>query len=302
MWNDANSCVLPSKASISVTSPLAPMSGVDGSTSTIGSRRRAAAIASPSRVCAFSRTRSACTCASQAARSTIGGVAVMFVSLVKRQVIRDVDRRPTTNSSVARSGRLDRPRRRSLTFIIRNRPPQVSALSGGAFVAPMVKEDPVSESESITVTRTVPASPEQIFAVLADPNRHTEVDGSTLLRGLAEGSTLTGTGDQFVMNMNNGILGDYQVRNTVVAFEENRRIGWAPSLYPEGGYDDKLGGMKPGGHTYMWELEPAESGGTTVTQVYDWSKVGDEKFKSLFPMLNEAALAESIDKVARAAG
>lgn len=61
MWYDANNCDRPSKVSMSGTSPAPPTIGVAGSTSTIGSRRRAAAIASPSRVCAFSRTRSAST-------------------------------------------------------------------------------------------------------------------------------------------------------------------------------------------------------------------------------------------------
>lgn len=159
----------------------------------------------------------------------------------------------------------------------------------------------MSQSESISVTRVVEASPERIFAVLADPARHTELDGSGLLRGLVEGSTLTGVGDEFILNMHNRLLGDYQIRNTVTAFEENRRLAWAPHLYPEGAYDDLLGGMKPGGHTYSWELVPTESGGTTVTQVYDWSKVADPAFKGRFPMLGEEALAESIDKAARAA-
>jgi hypothetical protein len=43
--------------SINGVGPLAPSSET-GATSVIGSRRRAAAIASPSRVCAFSRTSS----------------------------------------------------------------------------------------------------------------------------------------------------------------------------------------------------------------------------------------------------
>src|SRR5947209_1662862 len=46
-----------------------------GSTSTIGRRLRAAAIASPSRVCAFSRTRSLSSSVCQAARSTTAGSA-----------------------------------------------------------------------------------------------------------------------------------------------------------------------------------------------------------------------------------
>ncbi len=154
-------------------------------------------------------------------------------------------------------------------------------------------------SESLTVTRTVTARPAQIFANLADPAKHTEMDGSGLLRGLVEGSTLTGVGDEFVLNMNNSILGDYQVRNVVTEYEQDRRIGWAPHLHPDGAYADKLGDMKPGGHTYTWTLEP-DGDGTKVTQVYDWSKVGDPAFKGLFPMLNEEALAASIEKAGQA--
>ncbi len=160
----------------------------------------------------------------------------------------------------------------------------------------------MSESEQIRVTRTVAASPEQVFAVLADPRQHVELDSSSMLRGLVDGATLGGVGDQFVIDMNNDILGDYQIRNTVVAYEKDRTIGWAPSLYPEGGYADKLGGMKPGGHTYTYELEPAEAGQTAVTQVYDWSGVKDSQFKGFFPMLNEEQLGASIDKIGHAAG
>src|SRR3954452_5587430 len=64
----------PSKASMRVTGPRAPISRVAPSTSIMGSRRRAAAIASPSRACAFSRTRSAASSASKTLRSTMLGV------------------------------------------------------------------------------------------------------------------------------------------------------------------------------------------------------------------------------------
>src|SRR6185312_11648571 len=50
-----------------------PVTVRPGSTSTIGSRRRAAAIASPSLVCAFSLTRSRSSSAWKVARSTAAG-------------------------------------------------------------------------------------------------------------------------------------------------------------------------------------------------------------------------------------
>src|SRR5216683_2678075 len=67
------SCRRPSNASSRVSGPRGPVSGVAASTSTMGRRRRAAAIASPSRVCAFSRTRSASSSAWKVARSTAAG-------------------------------------------------------------------------------------------------------------------------------------------------------------------------------------------------------------------------------------
>lgn len=160
----------------------------------------------------------------------------------------------------------------------------------------------MSQSEQISVTRVIDAAPEQVFAVLTDPSRHTELDASEMLREVVSGSKVTGVGDEFVMAMENKILGEYQVRNRVYVYEQDRRIGWVPLLHPEGAYDDKLGGMKAGGHTFTWELEPTGSGQTKVTQVYDWSNVPDPGFKSLFPLLDEAALTESVERVGRAAG
>jgi hypothetical protein len=64
--------------SINGVGPPAPSSET-GATSVIGSRRRAAAIASPSRVCAFSRTSSSLRAWSQVSRSTIGGTAVLVL-------------------------------------------------------------------------------------------------------------------------------------------------------------------------------------------------------------------------------
>jgi uncharacterized protein YndB with AHSA1/START domain len=157
-------------------------------------------------------------------------------------------------------------------------------------------------AEQISVTRDVAASPEQVFALLADPARHIDIDGSGFLRGLAEGGPVTGTGDTFLMNMNNPVLGDYQVRNTVATFEPNRAIGWAPQLYPPDGYRDKIGDMVTGGHTFTWHLTPSASGGTTVTQTQDWSGVRDPGFKSIFPMVTEAMLNESLDRIDKAAG
>src|SRR5215472_6342241 len=63
----------PSNASSRVSGPCGPVSVRLAFSSTMGRRRRAAAMASPSWVCAFSRTRSVSSSASKVARSTATG-------------------------------------------------------------------------------------------------------------------------------------------------------------------------------------------------------------------------------------
>src|ERR1019366_2863423 len=67
------SCRRPSNASSRVSGPWGPVSARLASTSTMGRRRRAAAIAPPSRVCAFSRTRRLSSSAWKAARPAAAG-------------------------------------------------------------------------------------------------------------------------------------------------------------------------------------------------------------------------------------
>ncbi len=156
-------------------------------------------------------------------------------------------------------------------------------------------------SDQITVTKTVDASPQNLFAVLSTPGKHSEIDGAAMLRGLDGPGEVSGVGDQFVMKMYQDALGDYQMLNTITTYEPDKAIGWAPQLHPLDGYTDKLGDVKAVGHTYTWFLEPAGSGQTKVTQVYDWSEVEDEGFRGFFPMVSEEQLNSSIDKAAAAA-
>src|SRR5882757_664225 len=80
------SCPRPSNASSRVSGPWGPASLRLASTSTMGRRRRAAAIASPSRVCAFSRTRNVSSSACHEARSTTGGRAAALPAGVADQL------------------------------------------------------------------------------------------------------------------------------------------------------------------------------------------------------------------------
>ena len=158
-------------------------------------------------------------------------------------------------------------------------------------------------SERLTVTGSVAASPEAVFAVLADPSRHDQMDGAGMLQGMVEGPpAITGVGQTFDMDMNQDPFGDYRMRNTVTEFEPGRRIAWAPNLEPEGSMDHMLGGITPGGHVYSWVLTPNADGGTDIEHSCDWSGCPDERFKAFFPRVSAEQMSQSIETIGKLAG
>ena len=116
--------------------------------------------------------------------------------------------------------------------------------------------------QTVSVERVVPATPERIFDLLADPRRHREIDGSGTVRDAVEGPARLSPGARFGMNMKIG--GPYQMTNTVVEFEEGRRIAWQPR--PTNAVAAKF----IGGRIFRYELEPVE-GGTRVRETWDIS-------------------------------
>ena len=156
----------------------------------------------------------------------------------------------------------------------------------------------MGEDRKLQVSGTVEAPPEAVFALLADPARHTELDGAGMLRGVdGAPGPITGVGDSFVMNMNQDGIGDYQMRNEVVEFEPGRRIAWAPSIHPPGALSHVIGELDPSGHTYGWELEPSGDGRTRVTHTYDWSGLRDENALSLYPRVSEEQMSGTLDRL-----
>jgi hypothetical protein len=115
-----------------------------------------------------------------------------------------------------------------------------------------------------------------IFQLLADPARHTELDGSGMLRGAVTTAPVTGVGDVFVMSMYFKALGDYEMNNHVVEFEPGRRIGWEPEAgrgHP-GAATEEGGGRW--GQRWSYELVPDGPGATIVTETYDCSRAPAE--------------------------
>ena len=116
---------------------------------------------------------------------------------------------------------------------------------------------------TVSVEKVVPAPPERIFDLLADPRRHHEFDGSGTVRAAVDGPARLSHGSVFGMNMKIG--GPYQMTNTVVEFEENRRIAWQPRP------TNAIAAKAIGGRIYRYELEPVD-GGTRVRETWDISQ------------------------------
>jgi uncharacterized protein YndB with AHSA1/START domain len=108
------------------------------------------------------------------------------------------------------------------------------------------------ESRTVSRSTIVDAPPEAVFELLADPRRHAEFDGSGTVKAGISGPSRLSLGSTFGTRMR--IVVPYVIRNTVVEFEEGRRIGWRHF----------------GRHIWRYELEPAPGGGTRVTETFDW--------------------------------
>jgi len=70
----------------------------------------------------------------------------------------------------------------------------------------------------------IDASAEEIFSLLTNPHRHMDFDGSKTLQGNFSGPDKLVLGSKFGMRMKLGIK--YRILNSVVEYEENKRIAW----------------------------------------------------------------------------
>ena len=68
------------------------------------------------------------------------------------------------------------------------------------------------------------ASAEKIFALLSNPHRHKEIDGSQTIQENFSGPDKLILGSKFGMKMHLGV--DYRIHNTVVEYKENTLIAW----------------------------------------------------------------------------
>jgi uncharacterized protein YndB with AHSA1/START domain len=152
-------------------------------------------------------------------------------------------------------------------------------------------------SNGVSVERVVRAPAEQIFAILADPSRHREIDGSGTVRDAVDAPTRVELGSRFGMDMKAG--GAYRMVNEVVEFEPDRRIAWQARP------DSALFARGIGGRIWRYELEPqpeSEGGGTLVRETWD---ISQEKVPALvwgLRALTRISMNRTLDRIEKLVG
>lgn len=157
----------------------------------------------------------------------------------------------------------------------------------------------------VSVDRTIAAPASALFAIVADANRHPEIDGSGSVVKPKDGTPQELVlGSTFGMSMKLGL--PYSMFNTVIEYEKDRRIAWQTI------FSGPLGRFI-GGRIWRYTFEPAGSGsdsdsdsgsdsgsGTLVTESWDISKDKQRLLLKLGPVGTQTAEAmrKTLDKLA----
>ena len=145
----------------------------------------------------------------------------------------------------------------------------------------------MSSEERIAASRTVAASPAEVFRIVTDPAMHVEIDGSGMLEAAPEAQRLAAPGDTFVLDMDRKPLGKYQSVNTVTRIVPDQLLEWSVGLPGRG----------PFGHVYGWEITAVSPGQTEITNYCEWPDV-PEFARPHFPIVPLAMLEQSVDNLA----
>ena len=100
----------------------------------------------------------------------------------------------------------------------------------------------------------------ELFAIVADPRRHQELDGSGTVRDNIRGPSKLVAGAQFSTKMRmKGV--PYWVTSTVTALKPDELVEW----------------RHPVGHHWRWEFEALSPTLTRVTETFDYRNTGPLK-------------------------
>jgi hypothetical protein len=152
-----------------------------------------------------------------------------------------------------------------------------------------------STPDRISATKRIAAPAATIFAVVASPQGHVDIDGSGMLIA-ADARPLTAVGEVFSIHMDRRPLGDvpdmaeYDVDNTVTRLEPDALVEWSPGMT----------GRNPVGHRYGYSLSAVSPNETDVVSYCDWSALSDKwRARVSWPVVPVSALEKSLDNLAR---
>ena len=135
-------------------------------------------------------------------------------------------------------------------------------------------------AKQVSVRRVISAEPQAIFEVLADPSKHSVIDGSGTVKKAKGDVDRLALGTKFAMGMKIGL--DYSIKNTVVEFDEGRLIAWRHF----------------GRHVWRYTLVPVD-GGTEVTETFDWSSALSPWFieRKGYPESHPTEMARTLERL-----
>jgi hypothetical protein len=129
------------------------------------------------------------------------------------------------------------------------------------------------------VSRVINAPASAIFDLLANPRRHSELDGSTTVMKVKQAPERLTKGATFSMDMK--IHVPYFVKNTVCEFEEDKVIAWHHFAQ----------------FVWRYELEDVP-GGTKVTETFNYDRPWAFTIIWMgFPEKNRRAMVATLERI-----
>ncbi|ORI16795.1 dimethyladenosine transferase [Rhodococcus sp. 1163] len=126
-----------------------------------------------------------------------------------------------------------------------------------------------------------------LFAIVADPHRHGELDGSGTVKDTVKGPDRLKQGAKFSVGMKQyGV--PYRITSTVTDFIDS-------------GTSKVIEWRHPLGHTWRWEFEEKTPGTTTVTESFRYAAAKAPKMLEMFgmPQKNADGISATLDNLAR---
>jgi Polyketide cyclase / dehydrase and lipid transport len=127
---------------------------------------------------------------------------------------------------------------------------------------------------------TVHAPAAEVFALVADPHRHPDIDGSgTVRHAPVTGPSQLSTGATFTVAMKQyGV--PYKITSTVTAFEQDRLVEW----------------QHPMGHRWRWEFAEIAPGTTEITETFDYTTAKAPRMLEIFgqPAKNVTGITKTL--------